>query len=93
MKRARLLFGVVALALTAGTLRGAVSAEVTLFGQKYTVTRQSRTQTYKNGAKITVQTPGDDVDTKQKANLSFQQMVQVRNRLVSAYHDIMNMQV
>lgn len=29
----------------------------------------------------------------QKANLSFQQMVQVRNRLVSAYHDIMNMPV
>ena len=29
----------------------------------------------------------------QKANLSFQEMVQVRNRLVSAYHDIMNMQV
>lgn len=29
----------------------------------------------------------------QKANVSFQQAVQVRNRLVSAYHDIMNMQV
>jgi flagellar hook-basal body complex protein FliE len=29
----------------------------------------------------------------QKANLSFQQMVQVRNRLVSAYRDIINMQV
>jgi len=29
----------------------------------------------------------------QKANISFQQVVQVRNRLVSAYHDIMNMQV
>ena len=29
----------------------------------------------------------------QKASLSFQQMVQVRNKLVSAYHDIMNMQV
>ena len=29
----------------------------------------------------------------QKASLSFQQMVQVRNRLVSAYHDIINMQV
>ncbi|MDR2260067.1 MAG: flagellar hook-basal body complex protein FliE [Azoarcus sp.] len=29
----------------------------------------------------------------QKANLSFQQMVQVRNRLVSAYQDIMNMSV
>ncbi len=29
----------------------------------------------------------------QKASLSFQQVVQVRNKLVSAYHDIMNMQV
>ena len=29
----------------------------------------------------------------QKASISFQEMVQVRNRLVSAYHDIMNMQV
>ena len=28
-----------------------------------------------------------------KANLSFQQMVQVRNRLVAAYHDIMNLQI
>ena len=29
----------------------------------------------------------------QKANLSFQQMVQVRNKLVSAYQDIMNMSI
>jgi flagellar hook-basal body complex protein FliE len=29
----------------------------------------------------------------QKANLSFQQMVQVRNRLVTAYQDILNMPV
>ena len=29
----------------------------------------------------------------QKANLSFQQMVQVRNRLMTAYQDIMNMPV
>jgi flagellar hook-basal body complex protein FliE len=29
----------------------------------------------------------------QKANLSFQQMVQVRNKLVTAYNDIINMQV
>ena len=29
----------------------------------------------------------------QKASLSFQQMVQVRNRLVTAYKDIMNMPV
>ncbi|MDR1276759.1 MAG: flagellar hook-basal body complex protein FliE [Candidatus Accumulibacter sp.] len=29
----------------------------------------------------------------QKANISFQEMVQVRNRLVTAYHDVMNMSV
>jgi flagellar hook-basal body complex protein FliE len=29
----------------------------------------------------------------QKANVSFQEMVQVRNKLVSAYHDVMNIQV
>jgi flagellar hook-basal body complex protein FliE len=29
----------------------------------------------------------------QKANISFQEMVQVRNKLVSAYNDVMNMQV
>jgi len=29
----------------------------------------------------------------QKANLSFQEMVQVRTRLVTAYNDVMNMQV
>ena len=35
----------------------------------------------------------DVMISMQKANLSFQQMVQVRNKLVSAYHDIMNIQV
>ena len=29
----------------------------------------------------------------QKANISFQEMIQVRNKLVSAYHDVMNMQI
>ena len=29
----------------------------------------------------------------QKANVSFQEMVQVRNKLVTAYHDVMNMQI
>ena len=29
----------------------------------------------------------------QKANISFQEMVQVRNKLVSAYQDVMNTQV
>ena len=29
----------------------------------------------------------------QKANVSFQSMIQVRNKLVTAYQEIMNMQV
>jgi flagellar hook-basal body complex protein FliE len=35
----------------------------------------------------------DVMISMQKANISFQATVQVRNRLVAAYHDIMNMQV
>jgi flagellar hook-basal body complex protein FliE len=45
-------------------------------------------------------TAGDDsvnlsdvMISMQKASISFQATVQVRNKLVSAYHDIMNMQV
>ena len=35
----------------------------------------------------------DVMISSQKASISFQATVQVRNKLVSAYHDIMNMQV
>lgn len=35
----------------------------------------------------------DTMISMQKANISFQALVQVRNRVVSAYHDIMNMPV
>jgi flagellar hook-basal body complex protein FliE len=35
----------------------------------------------------------DVMISMQKANINFQATVQVRNKLVSAYHDIMNMQV
>jgi len=35
----------------------------------------------------------DTMVAMQKASISFQATVQVRNKLVSAYHDIMNMQV
>jgi flagellar hook-basal body complex protein FliE len=35
----------------------------------------------------------DMMISMQKANISFQTTVQVRNKLVSAYHDIMNMQI
>lgn len=35
----------------------------------------------------------DAMIAMQKANINFQATVQVRNKLVSAYHEIMNMQV
>jgi flagellar hook-basal body complex protein FliE len=35
----------------------------------------------------------DAMISMQKANINFQATVQVRNKLVSAYHEIMNMQV
>ncbi|GMU71313.1 MAG: flagellar hook-basal body complex protein FliE [Burkholderiales bacterium] len=35
----------------------------------------------------------DTMIAVQKANLSLQQIVQVRNRVVAAYHDIMNMPI
>lgn len=35
----------------------------------------------------------ETVIAQAKANIAFQAVVQTRNRLVSAYHDIMNMQV
>ena len=35
----------------------------------------------------------DVMISMQKANIGFQQAVQVRNKLVQAYHEIMNMQV
>ncbi|MES2365352.1 MAG: flagellar hook-basal body complex protein FliE [Pseudomonadota bacterium] len=35
----------------------------------------------------------DVMISMQKANISFQATIQVRNKLVSAYHEIMNMQI
>lgn len=52
---------------------------------------QQMTQAFASGAdNVNLQ---DVMINLQKANLSFQQMVQVRNKLVSAYHEIMNMPV
>lgn len=65
------MLGFPGLLLAAGAACAQVPKEVTLFGQKYRVTVQSRGCTFKNGVKITLQTPGDGVDTRQKANLSF----------------------
>lgn len=38
-------------------------------------------------------TLSDTMIAMQKANIDFQAAVQVRNKLISAYHEIMNMQV
>lgn len=53
-------------------------------------TAQKMTQDFAAGDNVNLQ---DVMINLQKANLSFQEMVQVRNKLVSAYHDIMNIQV
>lgn len=53
-------------------------------------TAQKMTQDFAAGENVNLQ---DVMINLQKANLSFQEMVQVRNKLVSAYHDIMNIQV
>jgi flagellar hook-basal body complex protein FliE len=53
-------------------------------------TAQKMTEDFASGQNVNLQ---DVMINLQKANLSFQEMVQVRNKLVSAYHDIMNIQV
>jgi len=52
--------------------------------------RQLTKQFESGNAEINLQ---DVVLSLQKASLSFQTMVQVRNKLVSAYQEVMNMQV
>ena len=53
-------------------------------------TAQKMTEDFASGQIVNLQ---DVMINLQKASLSFQEMVQVRNKLVSAYHDIMSMQV
>ena len=82
------------------TSEGAAAA-TTDFAQvlKTSIEQVNRTQTQAESLTraFEVGAPGvqlhDVMISLAKANVSFQQMVQVRNRLVSAYHDIMNMQV
>ena len=71
------------------------------FAQVLKTTLEQVNQAQQNAQKMTQDfaTGQSDVNLQdvmvnlQKASLSFQQMVQVRNKLVSAYHDIMNIQV
>ncbi len=52
---------------------------------------QSATQSYELGKNnVSLE---DAVVSTQKANIAFQEAIQVRNKLVTAYTDIMNMQI
>ncbi|MDR0378967.1 MAG: flagellar hook-basal body complex protein FliE [Candidatus Accumulibacter sp.] len=71
------------------------------FGQVLKNTIEQVNETQRQAEDMAAKFAAGDGDTNlhevmislQKANLSFQEMVQVRNRLVTAYHDVMNMQV
>jgi hypothetical protein len=78
--RSRVALSILGLAMVASAVRAQDRAtdlpadypkKVTLFGTEYNVQVVNRAGTYKNGTKITAQTPTADFDTKQKANLSF----------------------
>ncbi len=57
-----------------------MDAEASKMGQKFTM----------GDDKVSL---SDVMISMQKASIAFQTTVQVRNKLVSAYHDIMNMQI
>jgi len=81
-------------AAPAGTQRADFAAALQSAVQQVNGTQQDAAQAARD---FELGKPGanlqDVMVTMQKANISFQTMVQVRNRLVSAYHDMMNMQV
>jgi hypothetical protein len=52
MQRRQVLFGILALALAAPAARGAGLTTIKIFGQNYSVVKQSRAQTYKNAVQI-----------------------------------------
>ena len=84
----------------AGSLGGATSGAVD-FSQvlKQSIDNVSQTQSAAKGMaeKFSAGDPNANLHEVmvdlQKASLSFQEMVQVRNKLVTAYNDIMNMPV
>jgi flagellar hook-basal body complex protein FliE len=63
------------------------------------INKVNDSQQQSNELKIAFQRGDEGIDVSrvmiasQKANIEFQLMLQVRNRLVSAYQDIMNMQI
>lgn len=88
-------------AAAANRPQGADGAVAVDFSQALKGAIDQVNQAQQEGAKLAEKFAAGDADTNlhevmlslQKANVSFQEMIQVRNRLVSAYQDIMNMQV
>jgi flagellar hook-basal body complex protein FliE len=84
-----------------GEPQAAAAAGGTDFAQVLKSAIEQVNQTQQQAEDMAAKFAAGDDDTKlhevmmslQKANVSFQEMVQVRNRLVTAYHDVMNMQV
>lgn len=85
----------------AGKTSGAPAAGETDFSQVLQGALQQVSQAQNDGRAMAEKFSAGDPNVNlqdvmvdlQKASLSFQQMVQVRNRLVTAYQDIMNMNV
>lgn len=90
-----------ALAAGQGAAATPESADAPDFSQvlKQSVEQVNRMQQEAQEKQVAFQSgaPGEDLQdvmvSLQKASLSFQTMVQVRNKLVTAYQEIMNMQV
>jgi flagellar hook-basal body complex protein FliE len=90
-----------ATAAQAGARTDETRTDGTDFAQVLKNTIEQVNQTQRQAEDMAARFAAGDGDAKlhevmislQKASLSFQEMVQARNRLVSAYHDVMNMQV
>lgn len=71
------------------------------FGEKLKSALDQVNNTQQTADKLTMEFVSGETDKNlhevmislQKANISFQSMIQVRNKLVTAYQEIMNMQV
>lgn len=71
MQCRQVVLGVLGLVLAASAAHAAVPSEVTVFGQKYSVTVSKRAVTYKNGVKITVGDATDPTTSNGRAALDF----------------------
>ncbi|MDC9592687.1 flagellar hook-basal body complex protein FliE [Xenorhabdus sp. IM139775] len=75
-------------------VQGGFASQLTAAVEKI---NQTRLGTVKQAQSFTLGAPGVELNdvmvNMQKSNISLQMGIQVRNKLVGAYHEIMNMQV